>query len=34
MPGTNLKEIQTYELLDKEFKILVIIMLNELKEDR
>lgn len=34
MPGTNLKEIQTNELLDKEFKILVIIMLNELKEDR
>lgn len=30
---TNSKEIQIYELSDKEFKITVIKMLNELKEN-
>lgn len=32
-PETDSKEMQIYELSDKEFKVAVIKMLNELNED-
>lgn len=32
-PITDLKEMKTYELLDKEFKIIILKQLSELQEN-